>query len=81
LSEAIAALERALALSAAAGTPAAVADIKFRIARALRASRRDPQRATELARAARGALAGAPGHYPDELAEIDAFLANAAHAR
>jgi tetratricopeptide (TPR) repeat protein len=78
--EAIAALERALALSADGSTPMTTARIKFRLARALRAARRDPNRATELARAARDVLAGSGGLYGEERAELDAFLASTPHA-
>jgi tetratricopeptide (TPR) repeat protein/predicted Ser/Thr protein kinase len=69
-------LERALALRAAAETPAAVtAGTQFALARALWPPRRDRDRATHLAADARAAYAAAGDRYADELAAVDAWAA------
>jgi tetratricopeptide (TPR) repeat protein len=67
-------LERALALrQATAGDPVELARTRFALARALRASRRDPERVRTLAQAARAAYAGRAGQE-SMVAEIDAFV-------
>ncbi len=78
--EAIATLERALPPE---GTPidaVLVADIRFSLARALRAAKRDPERVAQLAAQARTAYLANRGRAAHSLDELDAWQAQRAHA-
>jgi tetratricopeptide (TPR) repeat protein len=82
--EALAPLERALALrtqSAAANDPQEVAEIRWGLARALRALGREPARAHELAEAAATGYRGLGSESAERVREISRWLAADAHAR
>jgi tetratricopeptide (TPR) repeat protein len=74
-------LERALALrtqSAAASDPQELAEIRWGLARALRALGREPARARELARAAQAGYRGLGSESTERVREIERWLANTA---
>jgi len=82
--EALAPLERALALrtqSAAANDPQEVAEIRWGLARALRALGRAPARARELAEAAATGYRSLGSESAERVQEISRWLAADAHAR
>jgi tetratricopeptide (TPR) repeat protein len=70
-------LERALALSeaAAAADPQELAEIRWALARALRAAGRDPARARSLAEAAKAGYRGLGSEWQDRVREIERWLA------
>ena len=76
--DAVAPLERALALSTrAAGDPQELAEIRWALARALRALGRDPARSRELATAALAAYRGLGSESADRVTDITRWLAGA----
>ncbi len=81
--EALAPLERALVLrtkSAAANDPQEVAEIRWGLARALRALGRDPARARELAEAAATGYKSLGSESAERVQEISRWLARSGHA-
>jgi hypothetical protein len=82
--EAVARFERALALrtqSSAASDPQEVAEIRWGLARALRALGREPVRARELAEAAAAGYRGLGSESAERVREIARWLAVDAHGR